>query len=312
MAESLYQEEVLVQGDPALDRVLKLGIPLGLYILYFLTLYFTMPLDFYKMVGLSVAYMLPPAGKETVIPVGIGLGIPWYVMVMVVTFIDFNSALLLTMNFDIALRIPLIGPILSHMMRGGRVLFWKKPWIRRMSTTGLALFVMFPLQGTGGTGASIVGRLMGLKRKRVLTAVTIGSVLGSSMMAVGVNYIKTIFEQSLINGLALVSILILFGTLAYVYKWTEKMEVIIVRGVESSRDVAVDLSTQIHILSNLMKRKHIIGLYRCPHCGTQLKMPDFIEPGEMVTCSHCGVELERTHIINVMRKILARKKHRTE
>lgn len=309
MAESLYQEEVLVQGNPVLDRVLKLGIPGGIYMVYFLLLYLTMPLDFYKMVGLSVAYMIPPAGKESVIPAGIGLGIPWYVMVMAVTFIDFNSALVLTLNFDIALKVPLLGPALSRMMRGGRVLFRKKPWIRQMSTTGLALFVMFPFQGTGGTGASIVGRLMGLKRRRVLTAVTIGSVLGSTMIAVGVNYIKAVFEQSLINGLALVGILLLLGMLAYVYKWTEKMEAIIVRGVESGRDAAVDLTIQINILSNFMKRKHIIGFYTCPHCKTQLRIPDFIEPGEKVTCSRCGAELERTHIISVMRNIVARKKH---
>lgn len=62
---------------PLLVRTLKLTLPLAVVIAQVTLLsFFLDPTSFLIVIGLMVAYVLPPAGKETVIPAGIALGIP--------------------------------------------------------------------------------------------------------------------------------------------------------------------------------------------------------------------------------------------
>jgi hypothetical protein len=41
-----------------------------------------------------ISYILPPEGKETVIPAGIILGVPWWLMALSIVRIDLETALL--------------------------------------------------------------------------------------------------------------------------------------------------------------------------------------------------------------------------
>jgi len=42
---------------------------------------------------------IPRPGKESIIPIGIGLGIPWWLMVLTLTLLDVVTSLFMIMNF---------------------------------------------------------------------------------------------------------------------------------------------------------------------------------------------------------------------
>ena len=77
-------------------------------VLFIVMLALTLPQAlFLSMIGLITAYLLPPAGKETVIPVGITLGIPWWYMALAIVTVDLIAGLFMALNFDLALPDPL-------------------------------------------------------------------------------------------------------------------------------------------------------------------------------------------------------------
>jgi len=73
--------------------------------------------QFVTMAGLMVASILPPAGKETVIPVGIAPGIPWPWMALSIAMVDIGTGLFMARNFDLPYRIPVPGKILADFYR---------------------------------------------------------------------------------------------------------------------------------------------------------------------------------------------------
>jgi hypothetical protein len=84
---------------------------------------------FLTMIGLMVAYILPPAGKETVIPVGIALGIPWYYMALSIAMIDVETGLFMALNFDLAFRVPYLGTILADLTQKTQRFIEDHHWI---------------------------------------------------------------------------------------------------------------------------------------------------------------------------------------
>ena len=125
-------------------------------------------------------------------------------------------------NFDIALKIPLLGKWIEKMMSGGKRFFAERPYIEKLSFVGVILFVMFPLQGSGGIGGSIVGRMLGMKKHEVLTAITIGALLGTFAIAMGASYVKVMFTEDFIKGLSALAIFIVVIAVIYIYHWNSK------------------------------------------------------------------------------------------
>lgn len=69
--------------SPMAWRFFALLFPVAVAIAFAVILLVTLPQElFLTLDGLIMAYLLPPAGKETVIPVGIALGIPWWYMAL--------------------------------------------------------------------------------------------------------------------------------------------------------------------------------------------------------------------------------------
>ncbi len=171
--------------------------------------------------GLLIAYFIPPSGKESIIPLGIVLGIPWYLMAASVVVLDVLTGLFMVLNLDVAFRIPYLGPWIARFLSGGRTLLAGKPWLTRWRFPGLAVFVMLPFQGTGGTGAPLVGWMMGLRAREVLLAIAIGATAEALTFALGAELIWTAITEyltypaALVLGLGMIAVLIvamyLFG-----------------------------------------------------------------------------------------------------
>ena len=205
--------------NPCLISLIKFILPLAVIPAIFAALYLTEPYQqFLILSGLIAAYFVPPAWKETIIPIAILMGYPWWLIMLVIFLLDVAVSLFVVWNFDLALKIPFIGRLLESGMAVARNYTESQPWLRRLSTVGLILFVFFPLQGTGAMNGAILGRLLGLDKFRVFSCVCIGSFTSSLAIALGADLLIDIYQQDPALGIALVA-LIVIAVLAGVVGW---------------------------------------------------------------------------------------------
>jgi uncharacterized membrane protein len=114
-----------------------------------------------KIWPLLVAYFFPPFGKETVIPLGVGLlkegltipllnlhvepvSINPVSMALSVAFIDIIVALFLVWNYDLAKKIPFVGIFMMKVEEKGKSVEDKYGWIKPLRFIGIIMFVMIP------------------------------------------------------------------------------------------------------------------------------------------------------------------------
>ncbi len=101
---------------------------------------------------------------------------------VMLTYLDTIVAMFVAFHMGIVFRIPWIGPRIRDIVSDGQFILRKQPWIRRTAFLGLVCFVIFPTSTTGSVGGSIFGRLLGMKRLRVVVAILLGSILGNGLM----------------------------------------------------------------------------------------------------------------------------------
>jgi uncharacterized membrane protein len=167
-------------------RAVALLIPVGVLSIHLAVMAATLPHNlFLAMLGLMVAYILPPAGKETVIPVGIVLGIPWWYMALSVVMIDIETALFMGLNFDLAFKIPFLGPVLVDLTSRTQQVIERHRWIEGLYFFGIVLMVMVPVLGSGGVRGTIAGKLLGMDNVLIFLAIVVGAVIGSFAIALG-------------------------------------------------------------------------------------------------------------------------------
>jgi uncharacterized membrane protein len=149
---------------------------------------------------LFIAYFFPPFGKETIIPLGIGLlengltisflnlyispgQVNPLLMALSIAFVDIIVAWFLVWNYDLAKKIPLIGTFITKIETRGKSASTKYSWIKPLRFIGIILFVMVPFQGSGGLVGSIIGRLIGMKPWNTFYAISIGAIVGCLLIA---------------------------------------------------------------------------------------------------------------------------------
>ena len=178
-----------------------------------------------KIWPLLVAYFFPPFGKETVIPLGIGilkkgLTVPFLnlnvepvsvnpiSMALAVAYIDIIVALFLVWNYDLAKKIPFIGSFMVKVEDKGKNFEQKYRWVKPLRFTGVVLFVMIPFQGSGGLVGSIFGRLIGMKPRDTFLAITIGALIGCLLIAAFAQAFLVFAEINTILTIILVAIIV--------------------------------------------------------------------------------------------------------
>ncbi|PKG31671.1 small multi-drug export protein [Methanoregula sp.] len=167
-------------------RAFTLLFPVAVTVAFVIVLFLTLPQElFFPLAGLIVAYLLPPAGKETVIPVGIALGIPWWYMALAIVAVDMIAALFMALNFDLLYRVPWLGPLLSDLTKKTRQLLFSHRWLASLWFFAVVLMVMVPVLGSGGVRGSIAGRLLGLSPLLTILAIGAGSLIGCFGIALG-------------------------------------------------------------------------------------------------------------------------------
>lgn len=167
-------------------RVIALVLPALLVLVHLAIMYFTLRYDqFLTVIGLIIAYLLPPAGKETVIPLGIALGIPWWYIALAIAVVDTETGLFMALNFDLAYRIPWLGGLLARFTDKTTLFLKDHLWIEGLSVFGIMLMVMVPFLGSGGIRGSIAGKLLGIKAYLVFIAIVSGALIGCFSIALG-------------------------------------------------------------------------------------------------------------------------------
>ena len=86
-------------------------------------------------------------------------------------------------NWDLMKKVPFLGPWIDNFEKTGHEKLEKRPWVRRWAFFGVALFVAFPFQGSGGIGGSIIGRIVGLDKRKVWYSIIVGSLFGCFLIA---------------------------------------------------------------------------------------------------------------------------------
>ena len=166
--------------------------------------------------GFMVAYFFPPLGKESVIPIAISTGLHPILIASVVAFLDIIAALFLLWNYDFVKLAPYLGPWMERFEKKGRVIATQKSWMKGIEFIGIMLFVMFPFQGSGGVGGTILGRIIGMNRYLVFSAISIGSFIGCLIIAYTSETIKRILFDNFQLGIFLICLILFFSGL-YLY-----------------------------------------------------------------------------------------------
>jgi len=189
--EILADAERLERQQPMLSRihlVLPFLIIIGVYVLL-------VWLDAWqKFTAAGLAAL--PVGKFIILFGAVG-DIPlnqWQLAAMVIAM-DTWVAYVLAYNLHHVYRIPKVGPWLHDVQNYCRYWLHEMPWIRRWAITGVMLFVMFPLSGTGAPGGALLGRIVGLRPRVTLLAVFTGSLLGCGIMAAFAQQLEPVFHD---------------------------------------------------------------------------------------------------------------------
>ena len=214
-----------------LRRVFFLVVPILVYVVLLGVFWFVYPpeagaftlppsTEYLALLGLMGAYLVPPFGKETIIPLALGLGYPIWVIFLGVVGMDIITATFISLNFDLLLKVPLIGRWIRWVMRTADKVRKSKPWIEQLSSAGLLLFMYIPLQGSGSITCSVLGRLLGYKPAVSLGLVIIGSVLSTLTVALGASSVIQLWYIHPLLGIA-AAVIILIVILAIAYLWSK-------------------------------------------------------------------------------------------
>jgi hypothetical protein len=209
--------------------VLKFFIAPILFIIGFAFLYLILDLPtFGLMSGFMVAYFFPPLGKESVIPLAVIAGIDWIQIALAIAYVDIIVALFLLWNYDFAKLAPVLGPWMERFERRAVDISKGRLWMKGLTFIGVVLFVMFPFQGSGGVGATIVGRLIGMNRYVLFAGICVGAVSGTLLIGyishLGMDF-KEVFMQDLYLWIPIFIVIAIFIGFILIRRRTKKNKV---------------------------------------------------------------------------------------
>jgi len=181
------------------NRLIGLLVPLGagLGILTFLAVFSGWPLVF-KVSRLALIFLvagkllifvgLHPRATLSIVEIGI-----------LVSFMEISIAVFLSYYLDLLYKLPWLGGKIRKCREQCQVLLVAQPWMRKYAITGVILFVTCPVSGTGVFPGTMLGQILGLRRKTIITAAVIGSLIGTMTLVLGASLLGAILEEWIRN-----------------------------------------------------------------------------------------------------------------
>ncbi len=222
----LMQTKKLAAEFKTWQTVFYFFFPWALYGLFILVIYFTFPENLnVGFITITFLYLIPPAGKESMVPAGVFLLKPhfgiWSIPITAgsIAFVDTFVALWMMWNWDLIKLIPFLGTYIIKLEKIGAEKWHKHRFISKLAYLGLALFVAFPFQGSGGVGATVIGRILGMQKYKVFYSIILGSLFGSSLIAIASFLAIFSFENMPMTFFVLVGIIIFIGVFLLAMWW---------------------------------------------------------------------------------------------
>ena len=106
-------------------------------------------------------------------------------MALSIAMVDVETGLFMALNFDLAFKIPFLGPILADLTQKTERVIEQYRWIARLYFFAIMLFVMVPGLGSGGFRGAIAGKLLSMHTYLVLLAILAGALIGCFIIAFG-------------------------------------------------------------------------------------------------------------------------------
>ncbi len=174
----------------------------------------------------SFMYLVPPFGKETIIPMAMNYGFAPMTMAFTVAFVDLWVAMLISWNYWYITKIPKVGVQLKKAEDKGAKTMMKIPVLEKGAWLGIVLLSLIPAIGAGGFFGSIIGKMIGMKPGSVISAVFVGSFLSGLIYAYATEALVAAFEKYpyLVVAIVAVAILCVVGFYFYAKKQKAKVE----------------------------------------------------------------------------------------
>ncbi|MBI5001521.1 MAG: small multi-drug export protein [Euryarchaeota archaeon] len=222
----------------ASKRFLCLVLPAAIAFLFAGIMYLALDFPTFALAGaLMLIYFITPIGKYILIPGALLVGVPGvidglrplhgqsspfldiFIVVSSVVMIDSMCSMFLVLNLDVIHKIPGIGPWIGRIEEQGRERLRKKGR-EGIAFAGLTGFVALSVQGSGGIGSTLLGRVGGMKGALVFAAVTIGATIGCTAIAVASWYVGgplvDAAESSTLQIASIITLAVIFSIVLYV------------------------------------------------------------------------------------------------
>lgn len=206
-------------------RLMATGGILAVFGVVLCFFFLTMPSDvFYEFIGFLGLYLMPGFGKESIVPLAMAFGISWWQITLGIVVGDMALAIIIAYNFDLLLRLPLLGRVLRYFTTKTNEVLQKYLWIKGLSLVGLFLFMYIPFMGSSAINTTIVGRLLSVPPKTLLTIVFVGSILATLTMAVGMQAILELWAANPVYAVVAVLAVVIVAVVCWKLwqKYTEK------------------------------------------------------------------------------------------
>ncbi len=206
-------------------RLMATGGILAVFGVVLCFFFLTMPSDvFYQFLGFLGLYLMPGFGKESIVPLAMAFGISWWQITLGIVVGDMALAIIIAYNFDLLLRLPLLGRLLRYFTTKTNEILQKYLWIKGLSLVGLFLFMYIPFMGSSAINTTIVGRLLSVPPKTLLTIVFVGSILATLTMAVGMQAILELWAANPVYAVVAVIAVVIVAVACWKLwqKYTEK------------------------------------------------------------------------------------------
>ena len=182
-------EAKLYKPDLSIRLIFSLGI-IAVLVLWVVLLFFLFGGgQLAVFLGLFGAYFAPGFGKESIIPILLAAGCPLWTIISGVIILDMVLAVLISFNFDLLLKVPLLGRVLSHFTTKTATLLKEHRWIVGLEGIGLFLFMYIPFMGSSAINTALIGRILAIHPKVLLPIIFAGSAGATLTVAVGMQAI---------------------------------------------------------------------------------------------------------------------------
>ena len=184
-------------GDSNAQRAFKFIFPPVLWLSAFIIAHimFNAASSADEWFGFTFLYLVPPMGKEILIPMGINAGYPPLLMAFTITFVDLWVAMFIAWNYWYLEKIPKVGNILKKTEKKGAALIAKSPAAGKGVWWTIVILALIPFLGAGGFLGALIGKFIGMKPIEIITAVVTGAFLSGLMYAYASDAVFQAFES---------------------------------------------------------------------------------------------------------------------